>query len=161
MQASQQVMVALAQARLPHQQGLAAIGPQDLLGSPAGVGRMIGLQLQQPRRIHPHVRPAWGIDLVRGLQQRDPLSPRGAPGSRGRTCQYRAQQAQLADAVLGQQQLDEHPRWPAAFGQLGIEYLESAGDTTRTAARQLGGQPERGVDDFRARDRRAGCQHGK
>ena len=48
MQASQQVMIALAQARLPHQQGLAAVGPQDLLGGPAGVGRMIGLQLQQP-----------------------------------------------------------------------------------------------------------------
>lgn len=159
MQAPQQVVVALAQARLPHQQGLATVGPQHLLGGPAGIGRMSGLQLQQPYGLHPHLRPAGPIDRVRRLQQRNPLSARPMLATYRWTRQHRAQQAQFADAILRQQQFDQYSGWPATFGQFGIERFKTAGDPARTSSCQLGGQPERRVDDFRSANRRGGCQH--
>lgn len=68
MQPAQQIVLTLAQPGLPHQQRVTAIGAQDLLGSPAGIDRVIGLQMQQPGCLHTQMHPARGIDLVRCLQ---------------------------------------------------------------------------------------------
>lgn len=93
MQPAQQIVLTRAQPGLPHQQSLATVGAQDLFGGPAGIDRVIGLQMQQPGRLHTQMHPAGGIDLVRCLQQGDAFGPGDPGGSLGAGWRSRQQWA--------------------------------------------------------------------
>ena len=68
--------------------------------------------------------------------------------------QRRREQADLADAGMGQQQLAQHPARPAAVGQLGIERGEAARHRTDGAAAELVAEPACRMQGFRRQARR-------
>ena len=85
---------------------------------------------------------------------------RGIGRARGQRRQGRGQQAQLAHAGLGQQQLGQRAMRPAAAGQLGIQGREAAGGGALRRAADLAGPPQRGVQLGQAGGARHRVQRG-
>lgn len=119
----------------PQQDDCTAAGGQGLPGSPAGVGRALGMDQEQA--LQGDSGPGQS-EWVESDGRCDAYGP--APG--GDFCQKGQQQAQFADTGLGHQDFTEGAHRPAASRQLGIQGGKAAGDAGDEGRCQLVAPPD-------------------
>lgn len=119
---------------LPEQQGATGAAAQDLFCRPQGVAAAAGAHPHQLLRPQTEGGQAQGLGRMGRLQQHN--------AARGHCLQGRPQEAQLADAVLLQEQVDQAGAGPAAARQLGGEHRVAGIHPLMDAARQLGCEPQ-------------------